>query len=406
MNELRFDPSLPTAVLSATAHPIKVAHITTIDASLRYLLLNQLIYIQADGYEVIGISAPGEDVPFIEAEGIRHMPISITRRFTPVQDGRSLWQLYQLLRRERFTIVHTHTPKPSLLGQLAAKLAGVPIIVNTIHGFYFHDSMKPAIRRFYILLEKIAATCSDAILSQNQEDMHTAVAHAIAPPQKISHLGNGIDIQRFNRATLSPQRIRQTQQALDISPDTPVVGFVGRLVKEKGLLDLLSAMQQVVRQMPHVKLLVVGPTDSEKEDALSPTIAADYGLGAHCIFTGMRQDMPELYALMDLFVLPSYREGFPRSPMEASAMGVPCIVTDIRGCREAVIHGRNGLLVPLGQPDALAAAILQLLTDKKQAQQLGQNGRRLAEQQFDEQQIFQTVTNTYAHLLKTKAIAS
>lgn len=382
--------------------PIRVAHITTVDISLHLLLLNQLKSLQAEGYEVVGISTPGPHLPVLTAHNIPHLPVTMTRRFSPWHDLRSLWQLYRLLRRERFTIVHTHNPKPGLLGQLAAKLAGTPIIINTVHGFYFHDGMQPLWRRFYIGLEKVAAACSDLILSQNQEDIHTAVTLSISSPHKISYLGNGIDIHRFHRPNLSTQTVQQTRQALNIPPNTAVVGFVGRLVKEKGILELLSAMQQVIQQLPNVKLLIVGPIDAEKADALSPAIAADYGLSQHCIFTGMRQDMPELYAQMDLFVLPSHREGFPRSPMEASAMGVPCIVTDIRGCREAVIHGRNGLLVPLGQPQPLAQAIIQLLTDKKQAQQLGQNGRQLAEERFDEQHLFAKIKTEYRRLLAAK----
>ncbi|MCL4263423.1 MAG: glycosyltransferase family 4 protein [Anaerolineae bacterium] len=383
----------------------KVAHVTTVDMSLRLLLFNQLQSLQAEGYEVMGISAVGTDVGTVEAAGIRHIAVPMTRRFSPLADLVALWRLYQVMRRERFTIVHTHTPKPGLLGQVAAKMAGTPIIVNTIHGFYFHEGMKPFWRNFYITMEKIAARCSDVILSQNQEDMVTAVTTHICSPRKIKYLGNGIDIHRFNRACLSPETIAHTRAALGISPDVPVVGFVGRLVAEKGILELLTAVQQVIARQPQIRLLIIGPLDSEKADALTPSIAADYGLRDVCVFTGMRQDMPELYALMDVFVLPSHREGFPRSPMEASAMGIPCVVTDIRGCREAVTHGRNGYLTPLGDGDALATAILDLLTNKDKARQMGQNGRQMAVEQFDEQLVFARVKAEYARLLQAKGLA-
>jgi glycosyltransferase involved in cell wall biosynthesis len=388
------------------APPLKIAHITTIDLSLRLLLLNQLHSLQNEGYEVAGISAPGPDVSALEMAGIRHIPVPMTRTFSPLADLLSLWRLYQTIRRERFAIVHTHNPKPGLLGQVAAWLAGTPVIVNTVHGFYFHEGMKPFWRNFYITLEKVAARCSDVILSQNQEDMVTAVTQHICPPDKIKYLGNGIDIHRFHRERLSTHTIQQTRTASGIPDDTPVIGFVGRLVAEKGILELLAAAQQVTAQLPHARLLIIGPLDVEKEDALSPAIAADYGLADACIFTGMRQDMPELYALMDVFVLPSHREGFPRSPMEASAMGVPCIVTDIRGCREAVEHGRNGLLVPLGNVNALANAILDLLTNPDKARQMGQSGRQMAEEQFDERSIFAKVKAEYARLLAEKRVNS
>ncbi len=381
---------------------IRVAHITTVPMSLRYLLLNQLLSLQADGYEVVGISAQGPEVPDVKAAGIRHIAVPITRNFTPLRDLVTLWRLYRVMRREHFTIVHTHTPKPGLLGQLAARLAGVPIVINTLHGFYFHDHMKPFWRRFYITTEKMAACCSDVILSQNSEDIQTAVREKICPSEHIKRLGNGIDVRRFDRRRLDSSDLAHMRRALGIPDKTRVVGFVGRLVEEKGILELLQAMQTVATQMPNIRLLIVGPIDYEKPDALKPDIAQRYGLADACIFTGKREDMPELYAQMDVFALPSHREGFPRAPMEASAMGVPCVVTDIRGCREAVLPGHNGLLVPVHDVPALARAILELLMDCGKAQRMGLEGRHLAEERFDEQLVFSTVKAEYARLLCEK----
>jgi len=384
---------------------IKIVHITTVDLSLRYLLLNQLRSIQEAGYEVVGISSPGLEVPAIEAAGIRHISVRMTRNpFTPFQDLRALWQLYRIFRREHFIIVHTHNPKPGFLGQIAAKMAGVPIIVNTLHGFYFHEHMHPAWRRFYIALEKIAARCSDAILSQNREDIETAICERICPPEKIKHLGNGIDMQHFNPASFSQQGIARKRREVGLSDGAKVVGFVGRLVREKGLLELFAAARIVRERVPNVQFLFIGPVDTYKPDALTPDSAQEYGIADICHFLGMRQDMPELYALMDVFVLPSHREGFPRAPMEASAMKVPCVVTNIRGCREAVEHGSNGLLVPLGDVQALADAIVELLTDREKARRMGEEGRRIALERFDERLVFEKVKAEYARLLREKGL--
>jgi glycosyltransferase involved in cell wall biosynthesis len=383
---------------------VKVAHITTIDMSLHYLLLNQLRSIQQAGYKVVGISSSGSEVSTLETAGIRHIPVSMTRNVTPVADLISLWHLYLVFRREKFTIVHTHTAKPGLLGQMAARMAGIPIVVNTLHGFYFHDHMTPALRRFYITLEKIAARCSDVILSQNREDIETAIHEGICPPEKIKHLGNGIDVQRFNPARFTPQDIARKRLELGLPNGASVVGFVGRLVREKGLLELFAAARIVRERVPEVHFLIVGPVDKEKPDALTPDSAQEYGIADICHFLGMRQDMPELYALMDVFVLPSHREGFPRAPMEASAMKVPCVVTNIRGCREAVEHGRNGLLVPLGHVRALADAIVELLTNREKARRMGEEGRRMALERFDERLVFEKVKAEYARLLREKRL--
>ena len=188
----------------------RVAHVTTVDLSLRYLLLNQLRRIQDEGYEVFGVSADGSDVAEVEARGIPHFAVPMTRRFTPVADLRALWALIQLMRRERFDVVHTHTPKAGLLGQLAARLSGVPVVVNTLHGFYFHEDSKPVPKRFYIWMERIAATCSDTILSQNREDMATAVAEHIAKPEQLKWLGNGIDLRRFDRRRLTDASLEKS----------------------------------------------------------------------------------------------------------------------------------------------------------------------------------------------------
>jgi glycosyltransferase involved in cell wall biosynthesis len=303
------------------------------------------------------------------------------------------------MRRERFDVVHTHTPKAGLLGQLAARIAGVPIVANTLHGFYFHDDMKPVPRRFYIWMERVAAKCSDTILSQNREDMATAIAERIASPEQLKWLGNGIDVARFDRRSLPESSLEDLRREIDIDSKAPVIGFVGRLVEEKGILDLLDAAKKVLTAIPNAQFLIVGPYDEEKTDALRPDVAERYGVSEQCHFVGMRHDMPELYALMDVLVLPSYREGFPRAPMEASAMSVPAVVTDIRGCREAVEHGVNGLLFPVGDSDALAQAIVELLCDEERRAKMGAAGRRIAEERFDEQKVFDRVLSEYDRLL-------
>ncbi len=176
-------------------------------------------------------------------------------------------------------------------------------------------------------------------------------------------------------------------------------------MREKGILDLLQAARLVLQHKPKTKFLIIGPIDDEKPDALKPAIAHEYGIAESCVFTGRRADMPELYALMDVFVLPSYREGFPRSPMEAAAMGVPCIATDIRGCREAVEHERNGLLFPLGDVDALAQATLTILDDRNLAGQMGEAGKMLAREKFDERFVFEKVKAEYARLLQARGMS-
>jgi glycosyltransferase involved in cell wall biosynthesis len=320
----------------------------------------------------------------------------------------AFWHLYRVLRRERFTIVHTHTAKPDLYGQIAARLAGVPIVLSTLHGFYFHEHMSAHWRRFYINLAKIGARCSDVILSQNREDINTAITETICSAPRIKHLGNGIDLNEFNPAHFSGAEINDIKQELGIAVGVPVIGFVGRLAaKRKGFLDFLAAGREVLREVPDVCLLVVGEADLGKADAVGPAAAADFGIEASCRFIGHRpnKELPRIYKAMNVLVLPSLFEGVPRVVMEASAMEVPAVVTNVRGSREAIEDGRNGSLVPLGDVSALAKAILCLLKNPQTASRMGRAGRRLALERFDEQLVFEKVKAEYARLLQEKGIS-
>ena len=386
----------------------RVAHITTVDLSLRLLLLRQMQSLQAAGYDVVGISTPGDNVPGIEAAGIPHIALPMSRNFTPLADIRSLLSLIALLRREGFTVVHTHTPKAGLLGQLAARFAKVPVIVNTVHGFYFHEHMAPRARRFYVAVEKIAAWCSDAILSQNGEDLQTAIREHICPAERIAHLGNGIDLTNFDPDRIDPATEAALRTRLQLPVGTPVVGYVGRLAgRRKGFLDFLAAARAIAARLPAARFLIVGAADSGKPDAVEPSAAADYGIAERCIFVGHvpPEDLPPYYRLMDTLVLPSLFEGIPRVVMEASAMGVPSVVSDVKGNREAVEPGRNGLLVPLGDVPALAAAILHLLENPDVAARFAAGGRSLAAERFDERIVFQRVRECYETQLRRKGLA-
>jgi glycosyltransferase involved in cell wall biosynthesis len=386
---------------------MKIAHITTVASTLNLLLLNQLGSIRQAGYEVVTISTPGADVSIVEATGFRHIPVPMERSISPVADLVSLWRLYRVVRREGFTIVHTHNPKPGLIGQLAAKMARTPIIVNTVHGFYFHQHMSPARRQFFISMEKVASHCSDVILSQNSEDIQTAIQEGICPVEKIQLLGNGIDLSQFDPDRIAHSALRQKRAELGFTEGAPVIGFVGRLAaKRKGFLDYLLAGQQVIKNVQDVRLLIVGAPDPGKSDTVDPAILNDSSLSTHSVFMGRRpyQEMPLLYALMDVVVLPSLFEGLPRVVMEASAMGVPVVTTNVRGNREAVEHGSNGLLVPLGDVQALADAIIELLTDQEKAQRMGEEGRRIALERFDERLVFEKVKAEYARLLHEKGL--
>ncbi len=381
---------------------IKICHIVTVDITVRYLLMPQLQFLRGEGYDVHVVCSPGKLTKEIEAEGVKVKSIKITRNISPFADLVSLWKLFLYFKKEKFDIVHTHGPKAALLGQLAAKLAGVPIIIGTVHGLYFTESSSPAKRLFFITMKKIASSCAALIFSQNREDIETLVREKIAKLQKVKYLGNGIDIEKFNPEKFSSDFILQKKKELGISPNVKVIGTVGRLVKEKGYFDLFEAMKIVLKKHPNALLLVIGPEEPEKKDKFSPSIVKEFGIENNVVFLGERGDVQELYPLMDVFVLASHREGFPRSVIEAMAMERPIVVTNIRGCREEINDGENGLMVPPKNYEKLAEAITFLLENKEKANVFARKARARAVKEFDEHLVFSKVGGEYKRLLEEK----
>lgn len=380
---------------------MKIAHLTTVDLSLRFLVFAQLESIEDLGGEAIGISAPGPWVPEVEAIGVRHLPLpSSTRGIAPVDDLRAAWQLWRHLRREKLDILHTHNPKPGLYGRILGRLAGIPVVVNTVHGLYAAPD-DPWIKRAIVyVLEAIAARFSDDEMVQSQEDLALMRRLRIAPKGRSRHLGNGVDLNRFDPDNPERRRRHEVREELGVADDEIVVGVVGRLVAEKGYPELFEAFRKL---NSHYRLVVVGPDDPDKPDSLPPALLE----GAQAdgvLFLGMRSDVDDLYQAMDIFVLPSHREGFPRAAMEAAAMGVPVVATDIRGCREVVDHRSNGLLVPVKDPDGLAAAISTLGESAQLRDEMGRAARAKAATSFDEKQVVERVLESYRDVARRKGL--
>jgi glycosyltransferase involved in cell wall biosynthesis len=379
----------------------RVVHLTTVDMSLALLLLPQLVAFRDAGYEVIGVSAPGPYVARLEEHGIRHVALSrSTRAADPRADLASAREFLRLCRRLRPDIVHTHNPKPGVYGRIAARLGGVPHVVNTVHGLYAQPSDPLRKRAVVYGLERLAATCSDAELLQNPEDLPVLRSLGV-PNRKLHLLGNGVDLSRFEPAAL--RRVRTSVRAeLGIAEDEVVVGLVGRLVREKGYLEVFEAARRTRAEHPDAVFLVVGPHDAAKDDAVSQTEMDRASAEARIVFLGLRDDVERLYPAMDLYVLASYREGFPRSAMEAAAMGLPIVATDIRGCRQVVDHDRTGLLVGVRDVDALEAAIAALVADPDRRRSMGGAARVKAVAEFDDRRQVAITLGVYEQLLQQR----
>jgi glycosyltransferase involved in cell wall biosynthesis/ribosomal protein S18 acetylase RimI-like enzyme len=376
----------------------RIAHVSTVDLTPRFLLLAQLRALRDGGFDVTAISAPGPWVGDLVAEGISHVAWpSATRAWDPRSDVRAFGELVGLLRRGRYDLVHTHNPKPGVMGRLAARIVGIPCVVNTVHGLYATPDDRLRRKAPVLAAEWLAARCSDLELYQSAEDLAWARRLGIVRRGRSVHLGNGLDLSTFEPSLAAEERVRKTRRDLGIADNELVVGTVGRIVAEKGYRELFEAARAVRRRFPNARFLVVGDRDVDKWDALSEE---ELGLASRdVLFAGWREDVPELMALMDVFVLPSWREGMPRSAIEAAAGGTPLVLTDIRGGREVVRDGVEGFLVPPRRADLLTEAIGKLLGDPGLRQRMGAAARARAEERFDERRVVTTVVGATRRLL-------
>ena len=372
---------------------LKIAQVATADISISLLLKDHIQALQKAGHEVIAVCAPGSRVEDIRKQGIPVRTVPMEREIAPLRDMLSLLKLFRCFRSEQFDVVHTHTPKAGLLGPIAAKMAGVPVVVHTIHGLLYHDALPLWKWLFFWIAEKTTALFSDYLLSQSREDVNVATRTWLCRKSKILYLGNGIDVARFSPQSAMPD---QEPDEGDIDRKRVVVGSVGRLVYEKGFGELFQAAEALLAKYEKLEFVIVGPQEVDQNDAIEPERIRDLEQLGLVRFLGWQSDMAAMYRTMDLFVLPSHREGIPRACMEAAAMELPVIATDIRGCREVVLDGQTGTLVPVRNAAALAEAIEQMLQRRGDWAALGRRGRAHIVENFNSRIVLQRLCGFYA----------
>jgi glycosyltransferase involved in cell wall biosynthesis len=364
------------------------------------LVLAQLEALRDEGHEVIGISAPGPWVADLEREGIRHVPLdSSTRAMDLRADARSARELWRVLRRERLDVLHAHTPKAGVYGRVVGRLAGIPVVVNTVHGLYATPTDRALKRLAVYSLEAVAARFSDAELVLNPEDFDLMRRAGITRRARL--VGGGVDLVRYDPDRVTGPEREDVRATLGVRAGQVLVGAVGRLVAEKGYPELFEAFRRLDPEC--YALVIAGADDPDKRDALPrEMLARARAEGVRLL--GHRDDLDALYGAMDLFVLPSHREGLPLAGMEAAAMGLPIVATDVRGCRQVVAPGRNGLLVPVRDAPAIAAAISKLGDDPGLRAEMGAAGRALARTEFDEGRVARASLDTYREVANRKGI--
>lgn len=382
---------------------MKILNICAIAPTATILLQPQLKYFLSRKLTVGIACSPGPELKELQQNGFKVHPVLMERRISVNSNLQSIYQMTKIIREHQYDLVHVHTPIAAVLGRIAAKLAGVKRIVYTSHGFPFHDLSSPSQYGFYFTVEKLTALITDLILSQNHEDIATARKLGLCPPEKLRYLGNGIDIDRFKRDRLDSIHQKELRKSLGI-PETAnlIIGTIGRLTRKKGSGYLIEAAAKLLPHFPNLHILVIGgqlSTDPEPFQTELIERIHTLGIEEHVTLTGERQDIPELLGLLDIFTLPTFtHEGLPRSILEAMSMRLPVIATDIRGCREAVVHGKTGLIVPAKNSEKLAEALGTLLSHPELRQAYGKAGRERVQAEYDEELVFQRLTVFYKEL--------
>lgn len=377
----------------------KLIRITTVPESLG--LFKGQPKFMSDHFKVIGVSSPGEKVQEVEVfENIKIHTIPMTRRISPIKDLVSLWKLFLFLRKEKPLIVHSHTPKAGTIAMLASKLAGVPHRLHTVAGLPLITVTGPK-RILLDIVEKITYACATKIFPNSYGLKDFIIRNKFSKESKLKILGNGssngIDTTYFDPKLIDDRQKENLKKEFGIDATDFVFIFMGRLVTDKGINELITAFEKVNSTHKNTKLLLLGYPEKEL-DPLQPETERLIEENDSIVALGFQKDVRSYLAIANVLTFPSYREGFPNVVMQAGAMGLPSIVTDINGCNEIIIDEVNGLIIPSKDAKALENKMRLLFENNTLTQTLRSNAREMIVSRYNQQQLWSEILKEYQSL--------
>ncbi|WP_109852900.1 glycosyltransferase family 4 protein [Aquimarina sp. AU58] len=379
----------------------KIIRVTTVPISLGKLLQGQLKFM-SQYYDIIGVSGEGEGQLDVvsQNEEVRVIPVEMTRKITPIKDLKAVYNLYKVFRKEKPQIVHSHTPKAGTLSMLAAKLAGVPHRLHTIAGLPLLEATG-AKRVLLDTVEKATYACATRIYPNSSGLNDIIIANKYTSPKKLKVIANGssngIDTSFFDPGLYTEEENLKLSDSLGIKSTDTVIIYVGRLVKDKGIHELIDAFKKLNTASATAKLLLVGTYEKDL-DPLSPDAEEEINTNPNIITVGWQNDVRPYFAISDVLAFPSYREGFPNVVMQAASMGLASVVTDINGCNEIITEGINGKIIPVKDAELLFQNLKILVEDKAQRDTLAGNARKSITSRYERKVVWEALLKEYRAL--------
>lgn len=378
----------------------KLIRITTIPGSFG-LLKGQLKFMSKNGFEIIAISSGGERLKQVGLEeGVRVFPVNMTRKITPLQDLKALFLLIRLFNKEKPDIVHTHTPKAGLLGMLAAFITRVPHRLHTVAGMPL--IITTGFKRLVLnIIEKITYACATKVYPNSFGLMKFILDNEFTNKEKLKVIGkgssNGINTSIFDPSLISEFENSNLKSSMNITKNDFVFLFVGRLVRDKGVNELVEAFINVNQIKGNCHLVLVGPYENDL-DPLSRYTENHINNHPNIHAVGFKTNVIDYFSITDVFTFPSYREGFPNVVMQACAMQVNCIVSDINGCNEIINNGDNGWVIPVKDIDQLKSKMLWCMNNSALSREMGLKSRKIIQTNYETSFIWNELLKEYNNL--------
>lgn len=382
----------------------KILRITTVQESLESLLRGQLLFLKDQGFDLMMASAitSSDTIQHLEQrEGCKHYDLPLTRKITPIKDLYAIWKTYALIVELKPDIVHTHTPKAGMVGMIAAWLARVPIRLHTVAGLPLMEK-KTFIKTILIYIEKITYLLATRVYP-NSFGLKDYINTHISDHAKIKVIGNGssngIDTEAFQKTTEIIDKGSKIRSDLGLDPDDYVWIFVGRVVGDKGVNELLSAFDVFQKEYPNNTLLIVGPYEKELDPL---TQKSELLLKEHkkIYHVGFQNDVRPYLSLSNSLIFPSYREGFPNVPMQAACMELSLILSDINGCNEIIENNKSGLLIPSKNTEEIIKAMKILYSDEDYRLQLARNAKKEITQKYSQNAVWTQILDEYKSIVQ------